>query len=90
MKSNAIRQVLDKYPVCFIRFEKLNGEIRNMICTTDYSMIPRNKRPSGLGSSYDTDRQVRVFDIVAQEWRSMVADNVMEITQYGAMVHEQV
>lgn len=85
MNSNAIRQVLDIHPVCFIRFEKLNGETRNMICTTHNSMIPKNKRPMGI-VSYDTDRQIRVFDIVAQEWRSMIADNVEEIMEYGAVI----
>jgi len=34
--------------------------------------------------NYDMDSQVRVFDIVAQEWRSMKPDNVIEVMDYDS------
>ena len=83
MNANTIRKQLSKNGVCFIRFEKMDGTIRNMICTTDEELIPKQKRPTGR-MNYDMDSQVRVFDIVAQEWRSMKPDNVIEVMDYDS------
>ena len=85
MNAKQIRDKLSRYDICFVRFEKKDGTIRNMICTTKNSKIPKDKKPSG-SMDYDKSRQVRVFDIVAQEWRSMIPDNVLEIDRYGAIV----
>jgi len=85
MNSAQIYNKLDKNSVCFMQFEKLDGTIRNMICTIDLEMIPKNKHPKGV-MNYDDTHQVRVFDIVAQDWRSMIVDNVIDITPYGAKV----
>jgi hypothetical protein len=88
MHSTKIRQALNQFDVCFIRFVKKNGEMRNMICTIKPTMIPRDKHPMGV-MDYDQDEQVRVFDIVAQAWRSMIPDNVYEVRQYGSEIAEQ-
>jgi hypothetical protein len=81
--ENKIRKNL----VSFVRFTKKDGTIRNMICTVHPIMIPKDKHPNGYGSDYTTE-QVRVFDIVAQEWRSMLAKNILEVEEYGAVVAE--
>jgi hypothetical protein len=81
--ENKIRKNL----VSFVRFTKKDGTIRNMICTVHPIMIPKDKHPNGYGADY-TKKQIRVFDIVAQEWRSMLTDNIVEVSEYGAVVAE--
>jgi hypothetical protein len=85
MTNKKIRSVLKNHPICFIRFEKKNGDIRNMICTINNNMIPANKKPKGV-MDYDHGNQIRVFDIVANDWRSMLVDNVIEVQEYSAAV----
>lgn len=87
--ANKIRKELEMHDVCFIKFTKVDGTTRNMICTTQDCMIPRHRKPNGT-MEYDMTRQVRVFDIVAQEWRSMVPDRVVEISAYGAAIAEEI
>lgn len=88
MKAHDIRNALNKHEVCFIRFEKMDGTIRNMICTTDNSLIPKNKHSQGV-MDYDMNSQVRVFDIVAQEWRSMKPNKVIEVMDYDSALAEE-
>lgn len=87
MNAAKIRQMLSNNSMCFISFEKKNGEIRNMICTLKDDFIPLDKKPSNI-MDYDKHSQVRVFDIVAQDWRSMIPDNVISIEPYGSHVAE--
>lgn len=84
---NQFENKIRKNLVSFVRFTKKDGTIRNMICTVHPMMIPKDKHPNGYGADY-TKKQIRVFDIVAQEWRSMLADNIVEVSEYGAVVAE--
>jgi hypothetical protein len=79
-----LRKSLSSGKTVFVRFEKANGEIRNMICTQNASLIPSTMRSSGR-MQYDRS-QIRVFDIVAQEWRSMIESRVLEFSEYTAQV----
>ena len=83
--ANSIRKVLSANQFCFVKFRKLNGEVRNMICTTDLEIIPDEHQPRGI-LTYDESNQVRVFDVVAREWRSMIPDYVSEIVGYPSKV----
>jgi hypothetical protein len=85
----SIRTKIHRNKVSFIKFRKVDGSIRNMICTLDLSMIPKNKRPSGVMVEY-SNNQIRVFDIVAQNWRSMLEENVIEVSEYGAEISPEI
>jgi len=87
MNASTIRQKIAKNEIAFVSFQKKNGEIRNMICTTNLALIPKEKHPSAL-MHYDESIQVRVFDIVAQEWRSMIPENVITVEPYISDVAE--
>lgn len=80
-----LRESLANGNTVFVRFEKANGEIRNMICTQNISMIPRTLHPSKASMVYDRS-QIRVFDLVAKQWRSMIESRVVEYSEYSAQV----
>lgn len=80
----SIRTLLKNGKVVFVSFVKANGEIRRMICTQDLDRIPRVMHPR-TGMVYDKS-QIRVWDIVAQEWRSMKEDRIHEYEEYRASV----
>jgi len=80
-----IRTALTDGKTVFVRFEKANGEIRNMICTQNRSLIPPHLHPAKTPMAYDRS-QIRVFDVVAQEWRSMIESRILEYSEYTAQV----
>lgn len=79
-----IRQSLASGYTVFVRFEKANGEVRNMICTQNPKLIPSSMHSKGL-AWYDKN-QIRVFDLVAQEWRSMIESRIVEYSEYTSQV----
>jgi hypothetical protein len=84
MMTDELRDDLRAGKVVFVRFTKKSGEIRNMICTTNLSYIPKTQRPTG-NLSYNPS-QIRVYDLIAREWRSMIDENVIEFSEYTALV----
>jgi hypothetical protein len=80
-----LRQLLNSGKTVFVRFEKADGSIRHMICTQNPQMIPKDHRPSGIPMQYDK-AQIRVWDVVAKEWRSMREERVQECSEYTAQV----
>ena len=55
-----------------------------MICTTSIDCIPSDKHPK---SKFIHDsKQIRVFDLVAKEWRSMISDTIIEVREYPSKV----
>ena len=82
--KSTLKSLLRDGKVVFVRFRKVNGEIRNMICTTNMDIIPVCDRPKG-DFEYDKD-QIRVYDVVARGWRSMKSDRLMEVVEYTALV----
>lgn len=85
MNSTQLTKILNSGGIAFVRFRKLNNEIRNMVCTTNIIHIPRDLRPHGF-AQYDKNSQIRVFDLVAKEWRSMKPDNILEVVEYPSKV----
>jgi len=79
-----IRQSLASGNTVFVRFEKANGEVRNMICTQNPKLIPSRMHSKGLAWYHKS--QIRVFDLVAQEWRSMIESRILEFTDYTSQV----
>jgi hypothetical protein len=82
--KNTLKSLLRDGKVVFVRFKKVNGDIRHMICTTNAEFIPSRDRPRGK-MEY-SENQIRVFDLVAKGWRSMVVKNIMEVEEYTAEV----
>ena len=76
-KSQAptLRRMLKRGKTVYVEFVKQDGSIRKMICTTNMSKVPFCKHPTGNGFDHD-ESQIRVFDLVKQDWRSMIDENV--------------
>lgn len=60
--------------ICQIKFEKVNGEIRNMNCTLSENIIPESQ----FNVSFD-DYSQTVYDIEKQAWRSFRWDSLKEV-----------
>lgn len=80
-----LRSLLASGKTVFVRFEKADGSTRHMVCTQNVTMIPKDSRPAKTPMKYDRT-QIRVWDVVAQEWRSMREERVKEFTEYTAQV----
>lgn len=79
-----LRSLLSSGKPVFVRFRKVNGDIRDMVCTTNPNNIPICDQPKG--KMVYTDAQIRVYDLVAKEWRSMKSDRLVEVHEYTAVV----
>jgi hypothetical protein len=64
--------------VCRVIFTKVNGEQRDMLCTTNQEFIPEDKRPK-TGKEH-ADTVIRAFDINKQEFRSFRVENVVSFS----------
>lgn len=66
-----------------VTFRKVNGDMRKMRCTMDFSLIPETKWPKTLpGETDGLDRMIRaarVFDLDLEEWRSFRIENVTDM-----------
>lgn len=80
-----LRQLLKSGKTVFVRFEKADGSIRHMICTQNFHMIPKENHPAKNSMQYDK-AQIRVWDVVAKEWRSMREERIQEFSEYTAQV----
>lgn len=64
-----------------VKFIKKDGSQRLMECTLDYSKIPKEKKPKGTDlikilSNIQKSRILSVFDLEAQDWRSVPFDRL--------------
>jgi hypothetical protein len=62
-----------------IKFKKVDGDVRKMICTLNFAFIPEDKHPL----KYDNIPRVgndtlKVFDLEIQDWRSFHFSNILE------------
>ena len=64
--------------VVIVKFTKKDGDIRDMKCTLLSSHIPQDKQPKGTTRPID-ESVVRVYDVVAEGWRSFVLANVISV-----------
>lgn len=67
--------------ICQIKFEKVNGEIREMSCTLLENIIPNNT----FQIAFDDHKQ-NVYDIENSGWRSFLWDSLKEVN--GISVYE--
>jgi len=72
--------------VCEVGFTKVNGEFRLMKCTTSPELIPKSVLPKEGSSQSWPDDVIRVYDVVAEGWRSFKSQSVISfdlITKIG-------
>jgi hypothetical protein len=60
-----------------VKFTKKNGEVREMLCTTDLDSVPTFMHPSTETNREPNKEVARVFDIDLQQWRSFRFDSVI-------------
>tara|TARA_R110000765_G_scaffold418254_2_gene521592 strand:+ start:1097 stop:1336 length:240 start_codon:yes stop_codon:yes gene_type:complete len=60
-----------------VEFTKVNGDLRKMVCTTDYDIIPDDKHPIDASVKVVNESLIRVYDTEAKGWRSFRADSVI-------------
>lgn len=59
-----------------VQFYKISGEIREMVCTRDMTIVPEDKRPSTEGKAKATST-VTVYDVEDNAWKSFVLENLI-------------
>lgn len=67
----------ESYPTT-ITFTKKDGTTRVMKCTRNMNNIPADKHPSNKLET-DNNRNIRVFDLDKQEWRSFNQTSIKRI-----------
>ena len=79
-----LRNELSKSPLTVI-FEKANGEIREMRCTTNLDLVPPSEWPDEKLTEQLADSSAttyRVYDLDKQGWRSFKLDSLITITDH--------
>lgn len=56
-----------------------------MICTQNSERIPKNL-PGRTNLTNYNPKQIRVFDLVAEQWRSMIDDRIIKFEEYHGKV----
>jgi 5-deoxy-D-glucuronate isomerase len=79
-KKPSLKRMLSRGNVVYVEFLKKDGSLRKMICTRNMTKIPPCKHPVGANHDYP-DYQIRVFDLIKQDWRSMDEDSVQLVTK---------
>lgn len=74
---NELQQALQN-GIVHVVFEKKDGSIREMLCTTVLEIIPESKHPKGESTVKLSDTVRRVYDLEADGWRSFRVDSVIE------------
>lgn len=79
---DAIRQMLSKDARTIV-FRKINGDIREMLCTLDPTIVPPapkdNNKVTPRPSAPKPPNLISVWDINASGWRSFYVDSIIEI-----------
>lgn len=66
---------------CVVSFEKVNGEIRTMLCTLDSTLIPQEETEAGEKRSKVANPDVvPVYDLESNGWRSFRWNSVKEFS----------
>lgn len=61
----------------WITFTKIDGSIREMLCTRDQKRIPKSGTPKGTNNKHDAQGLLKVYDIESGGWRSMRKANIV-------------
>ena len=68
---NALRQ-----SNCRVVFTKVNGEVRDMLCTLEESVLPELKSKPEDKKRQPNEAIIRAFDLNKEEFRSFRVENV--------------
>lgn len=74
----AIRQILVN-GIAFVRFQKVDGTIREMKCTLSPELLPDTPRTDAETISVNPDI-LRVYDMEKEDWRSFRVDSVKDFS----------
>ena len=72
--------------IVYIKFTKLNGNIREMNATLNFDLIPEEQRPVSDKDQFlvdSTRKVVALFDLDLQEWRSVNVDRIINYFNQG-------
>lgn len=61
-----------------IQFYKVNGDIREMVCTRDMTLVPVDKHPTTEGKAKSSSTVV-VYDVEDDSWKSFILENLIAI-----------
>ena len=79
--KDELKETLKK-AVCFIKFEKVDGTERDMICTLMPKYLPEAKTTDLLVETVnrkENEKVIAVWDLAKKGWRSFRIDSIMEI-----------
>jgi len=65
-----------------IRYQKLDGSVRTMICTTNWDVASKDSKfnpPKGTKKRKSKTRDITVWDLEKRAYRSIIPENVLEI-----------
>ena len=79
MDFDTLKQQL-RTGVVQVTFTKVNGDTRVMDCTLKMDLIPPSSWPVGQAVQEEEQhrRNIRVYDVKAQGWRSFIFDRVSD------------
>ena len=63
----------------FVKFTKIDGTVREMLCTLDGTKIPLSDHPKGTSTSKENTDTLRVYDLTNNGWRSFRMDSILEV-----------
>jgi len=68
--------------IFLVVFDKLDGEERQMFCTTFIDLIPEEHRPKNQSKKHE--KTIAVWDVNANAWRSFRYDKVKYVAKLAA------
>ena len=77
--GNYLRNLLQEGRVLCLTFVKADGTERDICCTTNPSLIDKEKRAKGVRTP--AEHLVPVFDLMKKEWRSIDEDTDIELIE---------
>lgn len=68
-----LNDLLEKNKIRIINYIKQDGTSRDVYCTLDFDVIPKEKHPQGNERKKTTpDYLLNIFDLEKNDWRSLV------------------
>jgi hypothetical protein len=64
--------------ICIVKFTKVDGEHRNMLCTLREDKLPEKKTTTR--SKKPNDSILSVWDLEKNDWRAFKIDNVEQVS----------
>ena len=79
MKDQIKKLLVESEVPVQISFTKKDGTIRNMICTSNFNLIPKIDHPANANiEKVVNDEICRVYDLENDGWRSFIVANIID------------